>query len=417
MNKALQNLNSCDLYVALGCIYYMQGVLYPPGIINQAIQLGLILWALVVAVKYIINFKYSPSLLNILSLLIIMYCVYGGIYMLFNESTQISEGGARSVGSYLYLQNALNSLLPFYIFYSFSEQGKLSVNRIYSYCIIFLLLFIVVYFRYHEQMLLQAALVGIERKEFTNNAGYFFIMLIPYLFFIKNQLLRLVMLVVIMLFTVMCMKRGAILIGGVSFVWFLIANFQRERSSKKKTMILFFTIGIICSTVSYIEYLQSTSKYFRNRIEQTQKGDASGRNMIYPKIWSAIVNDESIVHLLVGRGANSTVRIAGNYAHQDWLELACNNGLIGIILALSFYITIFSTAIYHRHDIPREYYTVLLMFGFMLFAKTLFSMSLASMKIWEIMPIAYILYEIRNLNKNLCVDTLPEETNNSLYCS
>lgn len=416
MNKALQNLNSCDLYVALGCIYYMQGVLYPPGIINQAIQSGMILWALVVAVKYIINFKYSPSLLNVISLLVIMYCVYGSLYMLSNESTQISEGGAKNVGSYLYLQNALNSLLPFYILYSFSEQGKLSVSRICSYCIIYLLLFVAVYFRYHEQMLLQAALVGIERKEFTNNTGYFFIMLIPYLFFFKNQLFRLAMLVIIMVLTVMCMKRGAILIGGVSFIWFLIANFQQNQSPKKKAMILVFSVGVICSAISYIEYKQDSSKYFRSRIEQTQKGDASGRNMIYPKIWNAVINDESVAHLLVGRGANSTVRIAGNYAHQDWLELACNNGLIGIILALSFYITIFSTAIFHRQDIPQEYYMVLLMFGFMMFAKTMFSMSIASMKIWEIMPIAYILHVIRNSDKNLCARISSERINNP-YCS
>ena len=90
------------------------------------------------------------------------------------------------------------------------------------------------------------------------------------------------------------------------------------------------------------------------------------------------------------------MNVAGNYAHQDWLELACNNGLLGVLLALLFYITIFFTAYLHRNNLRKEYYTAFLMVGFMLFSKTLFSMSIANMKIWEIMPIAFLLWNVTN---------------------
>ena len=405
MQLRLYKLNACDWYIVIGCLYYLQDVLYPSGIINRILQILMMLWALSISLKYIINFKQTPQLLNMVSLLVVMYTIYGITFMLYSNEVNITEGGIREVGSYLYLQNALNSLLPFYLFYAFAEQGKLTVERIRIYCFVFLLLFIAMYFKSYKQSLVQAAIAGIERKEFTNNTGYNFVMLMPILFFIKHKLLRYVMLVIVMGFTIMCMKRGAILMGGICFIWFLWADFRHATSIRYKLGTLFLAICALSSAVIYINYKQETSSYFRSRIEQTQKGNASGRNMIYPKIWDAVQNDESVVHLLIGRGANSTVEIAGNYAHHDWLELACNNGLIGVLLALSFYITIFTTAHSNRMFLPKEYYTTFLMLGFMLFSKTMFSMSIANMKIWEIMPVAFLLWFARqcalNVNKNV----------------
>lgn len=391
----LSRLNSCDLYVAIGCLYYLQGVLYPSGFINQAIQMLMILWALIVSIKYMINFKNTPPLLNAVSLLVAMYAIYGVIFMLY--SSEVYIGGSREVGSYLYLQNALNSLLPFYLLYSFAERGKLTAHRMRMYCLILFILFIAIYIRIYRLMLFEAMFTGIERREFTNNTGYYFVALIPFLFFFRNRLYRYVMLIAIMVFAVLCMKRGALLIGVLGSIWFLWADFKLGEDIKQKSWTIILAICATSVIMLYIGYKQENSKYFRSRIEQTQKGDASGRNMIYPKIWNAVVNDESVAHLLVGRGANSTVGIAGNYAHQDWLELACSNGLTGVVLALNFYAAIFLTAYRNRKNLPKVYYVVFLLIGFMLFCKTMFSMSIANMKIWEIMPLAYLLWEV---NKN-----------------
>lgn len=213
------HLNACDFYVALGCLYYLQDVIYPSGIINQLIQLLMMLWALVVSLRYLFNFTHTPRLLNVVSLLVAMYTIYGSALILFSPEITINEGNMmRAVKPYTYMQNAFNSLLPFYLFYSFAKQGKLTSKRIYVYCIIFFFLFIAMYFKLQQQLLIQAAIDGIEREEFTNNTGYEFIILIPLLFFLKNRLLRYAMLIAVMFFTIICMKRGAILIGGLACV-------------------------------------------------------------------------------------------------------------------------------------------------------------------------------------------------------
>lgn len=155
--------NACDCFVVLGFLYFLQDVLYPPGVINQAIQLLMILWAFIESVKYIINFKHTPRLLNIVSLLVAMYTLYGVLYMLYVAEVHITEAGSRYVGTYLYLQNALNSLLPFYLLYSFACQNKLTAKRLRIYCIVFLTLFVVMYFnltKWHFCKLLLRVLNG-----------------------------------------------------------------------------------------------------------------------------------------------------------------------------------------------------------------------------------------------------------------
>ncbi len=39
--KLLSKINRCDIFVSLYCLYYLQGALYTPGIINKCLQFGL----------------------------------------------------------------------------------------------------------------------------------------------------------------------------------------------------------------------------------------------------------------------------------------------------------------------------------------------------------------------------------------
>ena len=135
-------------------------------------------------------------------------------------------------------------------------------------------------------------------------------------------------------------------------------------------------------------------------MEQTQQGNMSGRDQIYPRIWQAIEQDESVTHLLFGRGADSTIGIAGNYAHQDWLETACDTGLLGIIILLSFYITFGVTAI-RLNIFSKKYSSLFTMLFIICLLKTVFSMSIQSMEVSETILIGYIIYYY-NLEKNKC---------------
>ena len=150
----------------------------------------------------------------------------------------------------------------------------------------------------------------------------------------------------------MGMKRGVILIGAVSSIILLYTNIK---NSSRGTKLLFavLTIAIIVGISKYIGYMMENSAYFTARIEQTLEGDASGRDIIYTNLWNALLYESRPFYFYFGRGADSTLRVAGSFAHQDWLETFCNNGLIGVLILFYFFYTFGKNVWKSRQYFPR----------------------------------------------------------------
>lgn len=385
------SLNACDLYVLLGIFYYLQNIAYPPGIIAQAIQLIMILWGIWAAAKTIIEPRRMPLVLRAAMLLIIMYSLYGLAEMVYPRHILITEGYLnKEVHAYVYLQNALNSFLPFFVFYRFYNSGRLSGRRIAVYLFLFLATTFIRYFYSIYAFLESQMLSGGSRTEFTNNLGYTFLSLIPYIFFLRRILPRYILLGVLIVFIIACMKRGAILIGGVSAMWFLLSQIKHSRGIGRKTLAIIFMCAIVGVATWYVMDMLANSDYFVYRLNKTLEGNSSNRDTIYSNLFKEIIDDPSLLHWLFGRGANSTVLIAGNYAHEDWLELMTNNGIIGVVLGISFIASLYYTAYKNRRILGPNYTTCLMMATTMVFMQTFFSMIIYQMSIWVSLPLAYL---------------------------
>ena len=308
----LKKINQCDVYVGMWCIYMLQGVLYPPGIINRLLQLIMLLWSMRALFKYMIQSTKNSSLLKATFGLIIMYVIYGIIHIMFGNTT--------FHGRYVYLQTALNSLAPIFLFYYFTMDGKLTSDRIRIYLPILIVICILLYYKNETQVLLTTT-----KEEITNNAGYYFVPLIPFLFFYsKRPFLQYVLMGIILVYVFMGMKRGAILIGVLSTLVLLYANIK-DSSQSTKFLFVVLTIIIVVGICKYVGYMMDNSAYFMARFEQTLEGDSSGRDVIYTNLWNALLLEPNPFYFYFGRGAESTLKVAGALAHQDWLEIFCNN--------------------------------------------------------------------------------------------
>lgn len=95
--------------------------------------------------------------------------------------------------------------------------------------------------------------------------------------------------------------------------------------------------------------------------------------------------------LYYGCGANHTVAVAGNYAHNDWLEIAINNGLIGVIIYIAYFISLIRDYIISRKRLKYYYSNSLLMSTLILLSASFFSMSYNSVGIAQSMVIGFIL--------------------------
>ncbi len=281
-------------------------------------------------------------------------------------------------------------MLPIYAFYYYAKIGVITESWIRK-CSLVLFVMVVALF-YRNQA---AALQNSWSDEVTNNMGYEFLALIPVLIFWRNKLwVQYLLLFVCTLFIVMAMKRGAIIICAGLLIYFLYRNYRNAKSTNERFTIFAITLGSIGLGYYYISKFIASSAYFQARVDQTLEGDASNRDVMYPAMLRYFLEEANTLNFLFGGGADYTFTVIGDYAHNDWFELAINNGLLGIILYMSFFFA-------SRFDIKLLFMqkqkiaaTTIAMSTIILFARSLFSMSYWNIPVVATLILGYCLAQI-----------------------
>lgn len=385
---ALRSLNKCDIYVFLWCLVGLEGILHIEGAISQGIQAILLVWAVYEGGIYLLPDKRHPLVLQATSILLFMYFVYGMIFIIFSPPYFPDV-------HYVYFKSFLSSFIPLYLFYKYSKEGLLTERRIILYFIIILVVTVFQFF--HLSAILSKKN---DSQGATNNIGYRFLSLLPLCFFLyKKRTIQYITIGVIMFFIFMSVKRGAIMIGTVCFIWFLRDSIIKATSIKHKYATLLFGMILVFFSVVTISYQLANNDFINRRIADTENGNSSGRDKLYLGVIEAVVNDDSYLHLIFGRGAYATFDVIHKMAHNDWLETACNNGLIGVSCLIYFLYAFFKTSIVSKRYVRPEISSVMNMMFFIYLAKMFFSMSLQGMSISITMLIAYFAASIQEKTK------------------
>lgn len=385
--------NAGIAYILLWCLYSLQGTLYASGsIISRTLLLILLLWSLYSC--YLVNVKKKssplPSFIKAVNAFLIMATVYGGILIISGQELFIIDAESARVGKFQYLKDIYISLLPLYTFYHYVQKGNIGVHQVGILLFLCVGLAWVLYFRLHADLLAKAMEIGSTREEFTNNAGYSFLAILPLLlFWNKKPLLQYILLFVCIGGIILCMKRGAILIGAACFVYFMYSSIKSTKGATRFIIVLLSLLAIV-GTGMMIQEMLTTSDYFVSRIEQTAVGDSSNRDILYTHLWEVFINEPNPLKILFGRGANATLIVGTNYAHNDWLELAINQGFLGIGIYIYYFIALFKDARRARKW-DKICSNVLMMSLCILFPSTLFSMSYGSMDISQSLAIGLAL--------------------------
>lgn len=382
-----KGINQCDVFVLLWGIYYLQDTLYPSGIINQSIQLILILMGLISVGFYVLQGNRTVSMINASLLLIGMYFIYGTQIILFGDGIEWTADST-------YLKDSLDSLLPIVFFFMQTKLGLLTQQRIRIYTIYILVVIIARFNSFGEHLS-----VTLDADITTNNLGYMFVSAIPLVyFFYKRNFLQYFLLAVILFFILSGMKRGAIAIGAICLMIFIYYGIKNKNN--RKNFYTYLLLGLmILGTIYYVRSLLETNEYFISRVQRTLDGDTSNRDIIYSGIWNTIINEQNLFNILFGHGANSTVRYSGTFAHQDWLETACNNGLLGTILLSTFFIIMGFEVWKSSKYFPSYLYYCFLTLFFTSLSKTLFSMSIQNLDMYQSMLLGYFTYYISKFDK------------------
>lgn len=369
-------LNRCDWFIIVWVLYYLQGVLYPIGGAISTVLLGINVLVSIYCAIQVWQMPNHPPYIKGLNLLVLMFSFYGFALILLNPSTIHYSISGMSMASYNYIKSIYLSILPIYAFYYFTLKGYLTADRLRWWAVVFCISCVLSYYNYMQQAMKKLLEIGSLAEETTNNAGYLFLSLIPiWVLFRKRPLLQYAGLAFCMAFILMGMKRGAIAIGGVVVIY-LIWQIIRNARGNQRFIVILLTAVLAVAGVYFVIDMMTSSDYFLQRLEATKEGNSSGRDSLYSFFWTYFTEKADAIQYLFGRGANGTLEIYYNYAHNDWLEIAVNQGLLGIAVYAVYWKQFYST---WRQSTNIEAKTILALVGIIYFAKTIFSMSYADM--------------------------------------
>lgn len=398
MKKFLKN--PCNVYISLLAFYSMQGTIIPTGgsAFSQMIVLITMLMGLYYTVKTM-QMKGKPLYFKGLNLLFFTLVVYG-VILLFSDHQYIVKAKLfdNEVSKSSYLKSLFLSFPNIYTFYYFSRKNLLSESSLRKWVIAFVGIAIFIFSDYKISTIKTMLQNGNDVEEVTNNMGYLFVALIPGVVLFKDNVkLQYCLLIICMTFVMMGMKRGSIIVGVLSLIYYLYFNFKyNNRVSKGK--VVFFSILLIVAAYFITEHMMESSDYFMSRIAQTKEGNSSGRNEIYEHFWNHFKNEMDTFKFLFGNGANATLDIGVNYAHNDWLEIAINQGVFGLVVYAIYWLCFWRTIKSITYNKTAKLVLSLTFISF--FIKTLFSMSYTEYSIVSCTVFGYYLahcYDVEDI--------------------
>lgn len=388
----------CDVYILLYVLYSIVSTVYPGTSLSQLLLLALSVMSAYYAIECVVRYKQLPLYIKRLIQLIILFTIYGIVYYLSPQTYIITEGNNYAIVPKInYLKNIYLSLLPIVFFYHYAYRGIITeqwlrkISVVLVALAIFLFIYKYRYFVFNDEY---------GRTEMTNNHGYTFVALFPLLFlWRKKPLVQLVMSVVILTFVIVSMKRGAILIGAVCSLYFLISVFRNANNWGRVGIVLALGLLVYIGTPILSDYI-TASERFQERIADTVAGDSSNRDVLYSLATNHMFYKTNLLQFFFGTGADSSIAVLTNYAHNDWFEIGINQGILGVLLYLLYYISFYKSWTHAPSQTLLKH--ILGMCFIICFLSTLFSMSYSNMDISSALCIGY---SVAQLNRYKTLNT------------
>lgn len=387
MSRELSYLKrECAIYTVAWQLYSYQGLF---GIETIAKYLLVILIAFSLYKTFYVIGKYKFELfMKGLTLSFSMLSLYGIYHLFFGPTRHISTlfGQGFTIPTFFYLKYIYCSIPAVYVYYYYAKRGVFSYKSLTKYTLFFVITTIPAFFNYYS---VTAGSNGAYVDGLTNNVGYKFVPIMALAFIISKW--RNIIEIVSYIFIVLSLKRGAILIGTISFLAYLYTNIKTSKGIKKFGTIAFSIFIIIIASFFIIHFFEN-SQGFQQRVEMTLNGNSSGRDIIAKSLFDAFKNQNDALVILFGNGADATIDIAGNYAHNDWLELLINQGILGVSVFALFYVLWFKNYLRMRKEVPRS---ISMAFAIVLigsFGSSIFSMAYTAFSPPISIVIGYCLY-------------------------
>ena len=375
--------NICNLYILIWLLYNFHwndvGNLFPVLDALSNVFLGINLLISIYCTSRVLTHYPINSFFKGMNVLIGMFIVYGLLSLGFGSDIPGLDKGS-------YLIGALRTFLPIYTCFLFTKMGYLTEESIKIWIPFFLIESIFIYMSFRIVLDL-----GDTNELLTNNRGYLFVTLFPFVYFYRNKpWLQYIFVFVLIFFSIQSVKRGAILITTLATIYFFWHKLISVSVSRKILVLSTMTVFIYVGS-NYVQDLYKDSSVFQKRVESTLEGNTSRRDEIAKGLLEKYANADAI-NVFWGFGADGTAR-TGVLAHNDWLEMLFNQGPLGLIVFFVFWLKWF--LLWRRQVAKKTDIAFLLGLLFICnFPKTFFSMWYSAANIFVTLPLGYCLSNI-----------------------
>ena len=327
-----KKLSQGNIILILFLVYNLQGVFYESGgIISQSLILLVILIAFISFIKVILSHP-NDKVVTIWMIFILLNIFYYLGSLNWNRSLDVNH-----------LKGILSGMLPFFVFYESGKKGKDLITSFKLFFIVALIVTIVTYFRNKTQFMIEY-----QTDNVVNNMAYSFIPLVPFVFLFKGKvILQYSFVLLIATFVILGSKRGAIVSCIFSMICFMYYTYKDLSGKSIYNKIILILLSFSAIYIVYSVFLGNS--FILQSFERVAEGQISHRDVIYRTIWNYWLNASSVFNLLFGFGFVASVEITGKYlAHNDWLEVLSNMGLMGVI--------IYASLIYQSYKLKNNFY-------------------------------------------------------------
>lgn len=317
------------LYTGGWCLYFLQGVFGMKGS-----YVAVVLSILLVAISFLYVFLSQPvsevrkgKIPYLLVALDLFFLV-----LLISKVAYVIGQGEVTKPELKDLQVLCITLLPVYFYYYYTKKGSLTEKKMQCVGVLFLIFLFVNYlYSYMDRL----EFVG--NDEFTNNAGRFLVTIVPMLMlFDEKNRLQIALGILIFFLVMLSAKREALLVMLIEIL--LVFIWKTKDSSIKEKVKTYLVLLLVILALAYLSYYMFENvSYFQKRIFETLYGNSSGRDKLLPRLVHEFLYNSTDSQFLFGRGTLKTWTLAGNFAHNDLVELATCQGVVGVIFYLNLW--------------------------------------------------------------------------------
>ena len=315
-------------------VYSMRGGFYTSGgILSRAMVVVVLLMGFYFMIYCLIHYYHKLGSAVKCHLFLIVFATCSWIV----SDKEIYGSYVGSVYTIDFMKNFLYPNLSFYIFYFLFKKYSISINMVLIWA---LLIAIGTYYNMLYERNLRLSLLTWDAQSVQIAMGYTFAIFIPYAYFIRKPLLRIGLAFLLFLITVSSAKRGAMVLGAMQLMMCYYKTFMIDNKRHRYAMILMGVfIGFVAIFLAW-HYI-SQNDFVMNRLSKMEEGDTSNRSTMYSLMLNYCLSLSDIFKFMFGGGVIYTVKIIGDYAHNDWFESFINFGIIYTIVYLSFYVHLF----------------------------------------------------------------------------